>query len=173
MFFNPPEVLNAVSMINFPEHRIFLKPGVPIMLLRNLSQANGLCNGTRLIVRELADRVIQAVIMMGSHIGNIVYLPRIELIWKKSKWPFILKRRQFPIRLCYVMTIHKSQGQTLSSIGIYLKQPVFTHGQLYVAVSRVTSRKSLKFLIEDKDEKCASKTRNIVYPEVYASAGSF
>ena len=71
------------------------------------------------------------------------------------------------------MTINKSQGQTLSSVGIYLKQPVFTHGQLYVAVSRVTSRKSLKFLIEDKDEKCASKTRNIVYPEVYASAGSF
>ena len=71
------------------------------------------------------------------------------------------------------MTINKSQGQTLSSVGIYLKQPVFTHGQLYVAVSRVTSRKSLKFLIEDKDEKCTSDTRNIIYPEVYASAGSF
>ena len=130
--FYPPEVLNAVSMINFPEHRIFLKPGVPIMLLRNLSQANGLCNGTRLIVRELADRVIQVVIMTGSHIGSIVYIPRIELTGKKTKWPFILKRLQFPIRLCYAMTINKSQGQTLSSVGIYLNQPVFTHGQLYV-----------------------------------------
>src|SRR4051812_28933073 len=111
--------------------------------------------------------------MTGSHIGETVYIPRIELTGKKTRWPFTLKRRQFPVRLCYAMTINKSQGQTLSFVGIYLKQPVFTHGQLYVAVSRVTSRESLKLLIEDKDEKCTSETRNIVYPEIYASSGSF
>jgi ATP-dependent exoDNAse (exonuclease V) alpha subunit len=170
--FYPPEVLNGIDLINFPQHKLVLKPGVPIMLLRNLS-ANGLCNGTRLIVKELADRVIQAVIMTGSHIGDVVYIPRIELISNKTRYPFLLKRRQFPVRVCYAMTINKSQGQTLSFVGVYLKQPVFTHGQLYVAISRVTSRAALKILILNADGSCGSETRNIVYPEVYASCSDF
>lgn len=64
------------------------------------------------------------------------------------------------------MTINKSQGQTLSRVGVYLKKAVFTHGQLYVAVSRSTSRDGLRILIEDDDGACSSKTRNVVYHEV-------
>jgi ATP-dependent DNA helicase PIF1 len=66
------------------------------------------------------------------------------------------------------MTTNKSHGQTLSNVGVYLKKPVFTHGQLYVAISRVTSKKGLSILIEDDSDKCSSKTRNIVYKEVFA-----
>jgi ATP-dependent DNA helicase PIF1 len=92
--FYPPEVLNAIDVPNFPVHKLFLKEGAPIMLLRNLSQSTGLCNGTRLIILELADRVIKAVIITGSHVGDVVYIPRIELTTKKkTKWPFILLRR--------------------------------------------------------------------------------
>ncbi|XP_020163675.1 uncharacterized protein [Aegilops tauschii subsp. strangulata] len=167
----PIEYLNATKIINFPNHRLTLKVGIPIMLLRNLSQANGLCNGTRLIVKELGDRLIEAVIMTGSHVGDTVYIPRIELLAKKGNASFVLRRRQFPVRVCYAMTIDKSQGQTLSAVGIYLKGPVFTHGQLYVAVSRVTSRASLKILILDADGKCGSETKNIVFPEVFRAAG--
>jgi ATP-dependent DNA helicase PIF1 len=65
------------------------------------------------------------------------------------------------------MTINKCQGQTLSNVGVYLKKPVFTHGQLYVAISRVTSKKGLSILIEDDSGKCSSKTRNIVYKEIF------
>lgn len=60
------------------------------MLLRNLSQANSMCNGTRHIVKSLADRVNEAVIMTGSHVGDIVYIPRIELTAKQTKSPFML-----------------------------------------------------------------------------------
>jgi hypothetical protein len=170
--FYPTEFLNVQSVINFPEHKLVLKKGAPIMLLRNLSQSTGMCNGTRLIITELADCVIQAVILTGSHVGHTVYIPRIELTAKKTKWSFVLQRRQFPVRLSYAMTINKSQGQTLNYVGLYLKQPVFSHGQLYVAVSRVKSRKSLKILIENADGTCGSETQNIVYPEVFQSVES-
>lgn len=169
--FYPVEYLNTLKIINFPCHRLTLKKGVPIMLLRNLSQPNGLCNGTRLIVKDLGDHVIEAIIMTGSHVGDTVYIPRIELLSKQSKSSFVLRRRQFPVRVCYAMTINKSQGQTLSSVGVYLKKPVFTHGQLYVAVSRVTSRDSLRILIVNDDGTCGSETKNVVFPEIFRSAG--
>jgi ATP-dependent DNA helicase PIF1 len=51
--------------------------------------------------------------------------------------PFTLRRRQFPVRLAFAMTINKAQGQTLKMVGIFLPKPVFTHGQLYVAMSRI------------------------------------
>ena len=165
----PIELLNSLNGSNFPTHELNLKVGVPIILLRNLNQSIGLCNGTRLIVTSLGDMVIQATIMSGSFAGHSVLIPRIRLTLKNHKLPFVLERRQFPIRVCYAMTINKSQGQTLATVGIYLKTLVFTHGQLYVAISRVTSKKGLKILIEDDNGNYCDTTKNIVYREVLAA----
>jgi hypothetical protein len=161
----PTEFLNSIDASNFPCHKIVLKKGVIIMLLRNLNQNMGLCNGTRLLVLELGQRLLKCVILTGGNIDE-VFIPRIALNTIDVKWPFTLQRRQFPVRICYAMTINKSQGQTLSNVGVYLKKPVFTHGQLYVVVLRCTSRSGLRILIEDDDGSCGSQTRNVVYQEV-------
>ena len=71
--------------------------------------------------------------------------------------------------LCYAMTINKSQGQSLKFIGIFLKEQVFTHGQLYVALSRVTSKKGLKIISCDHEGKQLDHAKNIVYKDVLNS----
>jgi ATP-dependent DNA helicase PIF1 len=75
--------------------------------------------------------------------------------------PFKFMHKQFPL------TINKSQGQSLSRVGVYLPKPVFAHGQLYVVVPQVTSKKGLKLLILDEDNNVCKETTNFVYREVF------
>ena len=73
-----------------------------------------------------------------------MFIPRIDLETNESVLPFIMKRRQFPIIVAFAITINKAQGQTYDTVGIYLPNTVFSHGQLYVALSRVQHRRNLK-----------------------------
>lgn len=162
-----PEFLNSLRTSGLPNHRIKLKVGTPVMLMRNIDQAQGLCNGTRLIIAKLGKHVLAAKVMSGKQKGNLVYIPRMELSPSQSPWPFKLIRRQFPIIVSYAMTINKSQGQSLDCVGLYLPKPVFSHGQLYVAISRVKTKKGLKILILDEEKKATNITTNVVFKEVF------
>jgi ATP-dependent DNA helicase PIF1 len=161
------EFLNDINCSGLPNHRIILKVGVPIMLLRNLDVSSGLCNGTRLTVTYLGIDVIGAQIVSGNNAGEVVYSPRMRLFPSDANVTISFQRRQFPLCVCFSMTINKSQGQTLGHVGLYLPRPVFTHGQLYVAVSRVRTRAGLKILITDDSNQAVSSTVNVVYPEVF------
>ena len=143
----PTEFLNSLSLSlslsGLPSHQLRLKVNSPIMLMRNLDPASGLLNGTRLVVKQLQPNVINAEICTGRHSGKHVLIPRIALRPSDNTFPFTLRRRQFPVRAAFAMTINKSQGQTLESVGLFLPEPVFTHGQLYVALSRARSFKTI------------------------------
>ncbi|XP_071686775.1 uncharacterized protein [Rutidosis leptorrhynchoides] len=164
----PVEYLNTLNFPGVPPHKLKLKLGQPVMLLRNLCPSAGLCNGTRLILTDFQKFVLQARIITGSHIGKTVIIPRIVLTSAQTKWPFVMQRFQFPVKPCYAMTINKSQGQSLKYVGLYLPKPVFSHRQLYVALSRVTDPSGLKIvMINDSDERLKGHTRNVVYRETF------
>ena len=93
-------------------------------------------------------------------------IPRIVLKPKTNKFPFDWSRRQFPLRVAFACTINKSQGQTMKRIGFWLPSPVFGHGQLYVAVSRVGDPANLTIAMKPTTDLPVNSTRNVVYKEV-------
>ncbi|CAN0837874.1 ATP-dependent DNA helicase PIF1 [Linum grandiflorum] len=163
----PTEFLNGLSFNGMPEHELHFKQYIIVMLLRNLNPAAGLCNGTRILITHLGNNVIRGLIVGGTFEGTVAIIPRIVLDYTDPNWPFTLKRRQYPLRPCYGMTINKSQGQTLDHIGVYLPTPVFSHGQLYVALSRVRSACGIHIALEDATAPAPATTRNIVYKEIF------
>ena len=161
----PKEYLNTINLSGLPRHSITIKIGCPIILLRNLDPTAGLCNGTRLIITAFGDRVIQAKILSGIHRGKSAFIPRISVSTASSSGlPFTLRRHQFPIRVAFGMSINKSQGQSLLHVGIYLHTPVFTHGQLYVALSRAKDHRNIHISLPSPHK--ILQTDNIVYTEV-------
>ncbi len=138
------DFLNTLQFNGITNHKLELKVGVPILLLRNLNQSIGLCNGTRLIVKRLSQRVIEANIITRNKVGKRVFIPHIIMSPSGTDWPFVLRCHQFPVQVAFTMTINKSQGQTLNNLGVYLPSPIFYHGQLYVAISWVTSNANIK-----------------------------
>lgn len=167
-----PEFLNSLQAQGMPAHRLALKPGVIIMLLRNLSKRDGLCNGTRLIFNQAQGRfLLKCTIAAGEYKGTTVLIPRIltqpsDMRGQPCEW----QRLQFPVRLAFAMTINKSQGQTFQRVAVWLEHPVFAHGQLYVAASRVGHPDCIMFAIARADGMPPHATKNVVYREVLNNA---
>ena len=99
------------------------------------------------------SNIIEAEILTGKYKGNTLMIPRIMMSPSDNEFPFILKRRQFPIRPAFCMTINKCQGQSLTRAGVYLPTSVFTHRHLYVAASRVGDPDNVRFVIEQNEYK--------------------
>ena len=165
---NTIEYINSLNPNGMPPHKLRLKPGAVVMLLRNLNIKSGLCNRTRLIVETIIQgRLLQCTIASGEHRGRRVLIPKILMNpTDETQDGFAWERLQFPVRLSFAMTINKSQGQTLRKVAVWLNNPCFGHGQLYVASSRVGDPKHIKYFLAQNTEIPQYSTRNVVYEEL-------
>ena len=171
----PLDFLHSLNPSGLPPHELRLTPGAIVIVLRNIDSELGLVNGCRCIVKRCLGRYLDVLVLTGRAAGQRVYIPRIPMAPKTADLPFILSRRQFPVRLAWAMTINKAQGQSLDRAGIALPEPVFAHGQLYVALSRVGAFQKVKVLVAEgvgqghysghTSIPDGTYTRNIVWPE--------
>jgi ATP-dependent exoDNAse (exonuclease V) alpha subunit len=177
----PLEFLHELNASGLPVAHLRLKNGCPVIILRNIDTKRGLCNGSRATVLRMSHRILQLQLIGGDHDGESVLLPRVTLSPSSTTLDFSikLKRRQFPVQLAFAMTIHKSQGQSLTHVGIDLRKPIFAHGQLYVALSRATSSNNIRVLLPSaipsdnvlfpsdiSSERASRRSHNVVYEEV-------
>lgn len=134
------------------------------MLLHNINARIGLCNGTRLRITRLGRLILEGAILGGQFDGQIRVIPRLKLSTSPiDDYPFILTRKQYPVRLCFAMTANKSQGQFLQHVGVDIRNQAFVHGQFFVAISRALDIRKLTLLFE-KDSECM--VENVVWPEI-------
>jgi ATP-dependent DNA helicase PIF1 len=153
------EVLRALKSSGVPSGELKAKLGCPLILLQNHNVQCWLCNSTRLTLTGIWRPVLQVQLPNSGY----ELLLWINFTAEKQGVPWVLQRRQLPVKLAFALTINKSQGQSLDEVGVDLRRPVFTHGQLYVALSKTTSVQCDKILM---DSQVARKTENIRFPEV-------
>ena len=158
------EYLNTLCPNGFPRHHLSLKPGMPIMLLRNICPQEGLCNGTKLLFKSFINNKL--LLCKLSATGKEILIPCIKFLSDRGHFPFHWSRRQFPVRVAFATTINKSQGQTLKRVGVWLRVPVFTHGQLYVASSRTGRPDDLTFAILKQQNSGDKQTVNPIFREI-------
>jgi ATP-dependent DNA helicase PIF1 len=135
----PPEYVAGLTISGVPEFTLPMKIGARYMILKNYQ--TGVCNGVLCILKAFSRYIAQVQLLTGPRAGSIVPLPRVtfNVAASTSGLPFDFVRIQFPITLAYCVTVHKAQGQTLHTVGLYFTGETFAHGQLYVALSRVGS----------------------------------
>ncbi|CDF37706.1 ATP dependant DNA helicase PIF1 [Chondrus crispus] len=161
----PTEMLNTLTAgSDLPDHKLKLKKGFIVMLLRNLDPTSGYVNGARYVIEKMTNKLFFLRVTSGSHEGNRLCLPQMPCGPGDDNFPIPgFTRTQFPIRTCFALTTNKAQGQSFGGrIGLDLRDHCFSHGQLYVALSRTTHSSNVTILTRESD----ATTRNVVYPEV-------
>lgn len=158
-----PEFVNELQPAGMPPHKLELKIGCIVMVLRNIYPARGFCNGTRCKVIDIQPGWLVLEIISGQFKGEQTAIPKIKLnssVSRKSLFTF--SRRQFPGKLAYCLTINKSQGQSYDGLGIYLREQVFVHGMLYVALSRCRNHKKIRIF-----SPSSRRLKNVVLSAIF------
>ena len=173
----PEEFLHTLTPPGMPSHKLNLKVGAVYMLLRNMNVEEGCCNGTRVVILDIQHHYLHCEIIPNDPLPDGVppyqfFLPRIKTS-PSPTYPFTFTRKQYPIRPAFAVTINKSQGGTYDVVGLDLSSPVFSHGQLYVALSRVRNWKSIHVFMSAppiSQMNSLPTVRNVVWSAIFDHA---
>ena len=144
---SPNSALDYVSKQTppgLPPHTLTVKVNGVYRLIRNFSVDRGLVKNVRLIVTDIGDRLI--TVRLIHRRGDTLYTEDEDILIPRISFTYVLPsghtllRRQFPLALGYATTFNSCQGLNLDRVAIDLTHPVFSHGQLYTAFSRVPDR---------------------------------
>ena len=160
-----PEVLNTLNPSEFPLDKLEHKIGSPLMLLWNLDSRNGLWNGIYLRLLRSTCHILKCRVLDGDNGNNVVFIPCMALDAGLSYSPVLFCCLEFPVHLTYVMTMNKSQGETVKHVGLNLMSSIFCYGQHYVALSHCTHLRNIKIKIPHGQED--RKVSGVVWTEVF------
>jgi ATP-dependent DNA helicase PIF1 len=136
-----------------------LAVGAQVILIKTIDPSCNLVNGTRGVVVRFTRKTEQPVVRFEHGVERII-LPEVWTVHGGSSGGGVVaSRRQLPLDLAWAISVHKSQGMTLSRVSLNLSN-TFEYGQGYVALSRVKSLKGLEIVGE------ISKKTFLAHPKV-------
>ncbi|KAI0633335.1 hypothetical protein C8Q77DRAFT_1057353 [Trametes polyzona] len=132
----------------------------------NFAPARGLVKNTRVVVVHIGRRIVTVRVLRG--VGGVSTVDAEDIVVSRIPFSTMLEsghtlvRRQFPLAPAYATTFNSCQGLTLDVVGVDLTRPVFSHGQLYTALSRIRHRSHAKVRVR----KGQTSTKNVTYHEI-------
>lgn len=163
---DPVKMLNILTARStLPDHKLILKVGLRVILLRSSDHFRTQFNGVRYIVKAADTDRLMFESFKGDNEGRVLALPKMLCSPGDSNFLIqVFTKTQFPASVCLAITREKAQEQSFCEAeGLDLSDPAFSHDQLYVVMSGVThfDKLNVRFPL-DVD----GQTRNVVYPEV-------
>ncbi|KAH9984950.1 hypothetical protein BJV77DRAFT_952192 [Russula vinacea] len=160
-----PDYLSLQTHNGVPPHLLRVKTGCICSIMRNLSVRKGLVKNARVIVTSVHRHFVQVQVISNRDgtLRAIHYIPRIRFEFNPPYSSWTIQRVQFPLRLAYACTFNGCVGLILDKAVLDQRTPVFTHGQLYTALSRVRSSEGCRILFNEGD---GPETVNIVYKDL-------
>jgi len=160
--------LNHIEQSGIPLHRVVLKVGAICALMQNISFKDGLVKNGKVVVMSLHPRhvMIRTIPRDGTYPKYFAITKRTFEFKQSEAAGYAILRRQIPLKLAYANTFNGCQSQTLEKIVVDVRYPVFTHGQLYTAMSRVRNQNdiAIRRLLEHPVQ--AEAVQNFVFDEL-------
>lgn len=161
--------LQSINASNMPVHALTLRVGMPVMCMQNLDVPNGICNGTTMVVECLGTSIVWC--RLNTRFGQRLQ-PIHPTNFTYNRNGFRFTRTQLPLRVAFAATINRAQGGTYDHVAYHALYPIWCHGMLFTAVTRVTSPDGLTILCRPDLTVTAANggehatTRNVVHPRV-------